>query len=52
MQNTHPNYRYLVLAHISQVRMMMREGRHVTDCRRIIKEAQRDLAKFRSLRRI
>lgn len=42
--NIHPNYRALGLAHIRQVRMMLREGRYTDDCRDIIKAAQKDLA--------
>lgn len=41
--NIHPNWRNLSLGHIKMVRCMLREGRYTVDCRRIIKEAQRDM---------
>ena len=48
MNNIHENYRSIGLAHIKQVRRMMNEGRYVADCKRIIKQAQRDLADKRA----
>lgn len=41
--NIHPNWRALALTHIRMVRQMLRDGREITDCRRIIKNAQRDM---------
>ena len=41
--NIHPNWRSLGLAHIRMVRATLRSGRYAIDCKRIIKEAQRDL---------
>ena len=40
--------RYFILSHIRQVRMMVREGRYVSDGRIIIKRAQLDAARRRS----
>ncbi len=36
--------RKFLLSHIRQVRMMVREGRYVTEGRRLIKQAQADAA--------
>ena len=48
--NYHPNHRYLALAHISQVRMMVNRGHPMyrTEGREIIKDAQRRLAHYRN----
>lgn len=46
--NIHPEYRALGLAHLRQVRMMLRENRYVIDCKRIIKEEQQVLARKRA----
>lgn len=42
--NLHPNWRFLSLSHIRMVRSMMREGRQVSECRQVIKSAQREMA--------
>lgn len=46
--NIHPNWRKLSLIHIRMVRQMMCEGRQVSDCKHVIKYAQRDMAYCRN----
>jgi len=45
--NVHPHWRFLLLTHIRQVRIMMHEGRQVIDCQRIIKQARMDMLAIR-----
>lgn len=40
--NTHPNWRILMLSSMKQVRMMIRDGRYISEGRRILRGYQRD----------
>lgn len=46
--NEYQYARYFILSHIRQVRMMVRDGRFVTEGRELIKKAQADAAHRRS----
>lgn len=46
--NEYQYARYFILSHIRQVRMMVRDGRFVTEGRELIKKAQADAARRRS----
>lgn len=51
MNNALHEYQYarkFILSHIAQVRMMVRDGRYVTEGRGLIKKAQADAARRRS----
>ena len=51
MSNALDEYQYarkFILSHITQVRMMVRDGRYVTEGRALIKKAQADVARRRS----
>ncbi|MFK0336810.1 hypothetical protein ACIQT7_06075 [Agrobacterium deltaense] len=50
MSNAFDEYQYcrkFILSHISQVRMMVRDGRYVSEGRHLIKQAQADAAQRR-----
>lgn len=46
----HPRARYLILGQIAELRRTLRSGRYEIDCRRLIKDAQRQLVKLRQRR--
>jgi hypothetical protein len=50
VNNLHPNWRYLHLSHIRQLRMMARTGHPMyrSEARSMIKKAQREMADIRA----